>query len=199
MVGQNKVLACGFWVTQERQKVLVSDFQARFWECPRKRRPQGPSPLKKRCMRGVWCVVPWLNWIFLTPSFDRSHLVLGSAQGAAEFSGCWPRLPLLGCPFFFCLWSCFVLSSSLFLFYFRSAVIWEKKWTSLLFQPSLWTFPISCWTLSGPFLNTPKCERIMTDIRETEGKLFFSGLEQGRKFHLWWNLTRGLYSYKFLY
>lgn len=34
-------------------------------------------------------------------------------------------------------------------------------------------FPILCWTLSGPFLNTLKCERIMTDTRETEGKLFF--------------------------
>lgn len=134
---KNKMLACDFWVTQERQKLLISGFQAGFGWCPWKRRLRALSLLKKRgvffCIRGVWCIVPWLIWICLTPSFDRSHLVLFSAQGGAEFAGCWPTLPLLGCPFFFCLWSCFVLSSSLFLFYFRRAVIQEKKWTSLLF------------------------------------------------------------------
>lgn len=120
--GNDETLGLG--VTRERQKAVMFGLQASSVGA-RERRGRGPLLLEEmqtRCLTELTC---------LAPSSDRPHLVSVPAPGATESAGSRLRPPLLACPFFFCLWSCFVPSSGLFLFYCRSPVIQEKELTLL--------------------------------------------------------------------
>lgn len=129
----DKTLACRLWVTQERQKLVIFWFPSKVQLVPIKRRGRrrGCHCWKQSSMGSVWCIIPWLTWICLPPSFDTSHLIVVSAQGATEFAGCWLRPPFWGCTFLL-PWKLFFRSSGLFSFCFRSTVMQKKELTSLV-------------------------------------------------------------------
>lgn len=127
-IRNDKMVACRLWVTQERQKVVIFWFPGKGQLVPVKEEAAGVGChcWKQRSIGSVRCIIPWLNWISLTPSFDTSHLVLVSAQGALEFAGCWLRSPLLGRTFLL-PWKLFFHTSSLFSFCFRSTIMQKKE------------------------------------------------------------------------
>lgn len=132
-----------------------------------------------------------LNWICSIPSSDRAHFISVPAPGAMETAGSWllavgGRLLGWGALFSFAFEAVLFSLQVCFLFYYRSAVIREKELTFLFLWLLLGTFSISCWILSGKFLNTLYYERIKAKKkREREKKQeksnFFSGLEQSKK------------------
>lgn len=123
-----------------------------------------------------------LNWICSIPSSDRAHFISVPAPGAMETAGSWllavgGRLLGWGALFSFAFEAVLFSLQVCFLFYYRSAVIREKELTFLFLWLLLGTFSISCWILSGKFLNTLYYERIKAKKkkreREETGKVKF--------------------------